>query len=829
MTSVNSSEDQSQHERRFASVAHAFEEGRAGKGDLMAAMRHLLRWEYERGGRPNRLVPSSRPWPSIEEWLDGGFRDVFDYDESQRQVHAAPWHPDWLDQVGEMTIEGPLVREDVRRHISCTETDPFLGQVGFSSYRSLGQREAVRSVLTSPAGSTLTVLLPTGGGKSLCAHLPALLDEGAVASLVLTIVPTVALALDQQERLKSIIPHPTAYVGGSTQEERQINRAIRRRIREGRQRILFTSPESVLQSLASSLYYAAERGLLKLFVIDEAHMVEHWGDEFRSAFQEITAIRTDLLRRASDKPFRTLLLTATLTESALDSLQTLFGEPGPFALVSAVQLRPEPAFWTSYCPSDEVKSSRLLESLRYLPRPLILYTTLVSDAKRWYGLLRACGYLRTGLMTGETGRSERLDLLALWRTDELDVMVATSAFGLGVDKNDVRVVIHACVPENLDRYYQEVGRGGRDGLASASLVLYTAADLKWAKNARKLISLELGQERWKAMVLNWEPLGDGRYRVPVDVAPAYNPNVQSDYNVDWNLRTLTLMARARVIALDSEAPPTVNADPEMSESQIATDYADSLRAYRNHRIVRPLIDDHQSEEVWSTRVGPLRDGTYAAAGRSFQLMRAMLHGKRDVAEEIAELYRIPASGTRRGVNVAESCGGCRACRENGIAPYETDAAAPWSAWKARDEVGEVLASEFGAQTVLALFHTGFEEQRKERRLGQFIEWLAHQGIRNIVCPPVLHEPIRHRLRRFATPVFLFARYEPLYLQPFATLVIVTDQLQTGDLREVLHAQRNRVLLLPDSVRDPDAPHRRLQDVLSCRTYVFDDFLTRIGI
>ena len=829
MTSFNPSEDQSRLQIRFSRVARAFEEGRAGKGDLTAALRHLLRWESARGGRPNRLVPSGRPWPSVEEWVEWGFHDVFDYDGSQLQVHAGPWYPDWLDRAGEVSIEDPLVGEEIRRHIFCAETDPFLSQVGFSSYRSLGQREAVRSVLTAPAGSTLTVLLPTGGGKSLCAHLPALLDEGAIAGLVLTVVPTVALALDQQERLKSIIPHPTAYVGGTTQEEREINSAIRKRIREGRQRILFTSPESVLQSLSSSLYYAAERGLLKLFVIDEAHMVEHWGDEFRSAFQEITAIRTDLLRCAANKPFRTLLLTATLTESALDSLQTLFGNPGPFALVSAVQLRPEPAFWTSYCPSDEVKRARLLESLRYLPRPLILYTTLVGDAKRWHGLIRTCGYLRTGLMTGETGRGERLDLLARWRSDEIDVMVATSAFGLGVDKNDVRVVIHACVPENLDRYYQEVGRGGRDGVASASLVLYTAADLKWAKNARKLISLELGQERWKAMVLNWEPLGDGRYRVPVDVAPAYNPNVQSDYNVAWNLRTLTLMARARVISLDSEPPPTVSADPEMSDLQIATNYAESLRAYRNHRVVRPLIDDHQSEEMWSSRVGPLRDGAYAAAGTSFQLMRAVLHGKRCVAEEIAELYRIPARGTRRGVNVAESCGGCRVCRQGGIAPYETEAAAPWSVWEERGEVGDSLASEFGSQSVLALFHNGFEEQRKERRLGQFIEWLAYQQVRNIVCPLVLHQAIRHRLRRFATPVFLFAEYEPLYLQPFATLVIVTDRAETKDLREVLGMRRHRVVLLPESIRDPDAPHRRLQDVLSCRTFAFDDFLSRIGI
>jgi len=830
VTLFEPSEDESKLQLRFSRITRAFEEGRAGKGDLTAALRHLLRWESARGGKPHRLVPSVAPWPSVEEWVvDWGFCDVFDYDGSHFQVHAGPWHPDWLDRDGQPNIEGPLVGEEVRRHISCIETDPFLSQVGFSSYRSLGQREAVRSVLTAPAGSTLAVLLPTGGGKSLCAHLPALLDEGAVADLVLTVVPTVALALDQQERLKSIIPHPTAYVGGTTQEEREINSAIRKRIREGRQRILFTSPESVLQSLASSLYYAAERGLLKLFVIDEAHMVEHWGDEFRSAFQEITAIRTDLLRSAGKKPFRTLLLTATLTESALNSLETLFGDPGPFALVSAVQLRPEPAFWTSYCASDEVRCARLLESLRYLPRPLILYTTLVDDAKRLCGLIRACGYLRTGLMTGETGRNERLDLLTRWRSEDIDVMVATSAFGLGVDKNDVRVVIHACVPENLDRYYQEVGRGGRDGLASASLVLYTAADLKRAKNARKIISLELGQERWKAMVLNWEPLGGGRYRVPVDVAPAYNPNVHSDYNVAWNLRTLTLMARARVIALDSEPPPTVGADPEMSDLQIAASYAESLRAYRNHRVVRPLIDDHQSTKTWSSRVGPLRDGAYAAAGTSFQLMRGVLHGKRCVAEEIAELYRIPASGGRRGVNVGESCGGCRACREAGIAPYETEVAAPWSAWGEGDQVGDSLGSEFGSHSILALFHNGFEEQRKERRLGHFIEWLAYQRVRNIVCPQVLHQPIRHRLRRFSTPVFLFAQYEPLYLQPFATLVIVTDEGETRDLKEVLHMQRHRVVLLPESIPDPDATHRRLQDVLSCRTFAFEDFLSRIGI
>jgi len=484
---------------------------------------------------------------------------VFEYDDHRFQVQAGNWHPEWLADSNAQTLEGPLFTEQLRRYTPCVEPDPYLGQLGFSSFKSAGQREAVRAVLSSPAGSTLTILLPTGGGKSLCGHLPALLDEGAVAGLVLVIVPTIALALDQQERLKGVISHPTAYVGGISPEEKAVNRAIRHRIRNGEQRIIFTSPESVMQSLAPVLYRATKRGLLKLFVVDEAHMVEHWGDEFRSAFQEIAAIRTDLLRNSGEHRFRTLLLTATLTETGLDSLEVLFGGPGPFKLLSAAQLRPEPAFWAAYCVSDEVKTSRVLEAVRHLPRPLILYTTLVEEANRWHSLLINQGFLRTGLMTGKSGRDARATLLAGWRADEIDIVVATSAFGLGVDKDDVRAILHACVPENLDRYYQEVGRGGRDGRASASLVLYTANDLKQAKNARKLIRVELGRERWGAMVRSWEPMGDGRYRVPVDAAPAYNPNADNDYNVAWNLRTLTLMARAGLIALDAEAPPTITA------------------------------------------------------------------------------------------------------------------------------------------------------------------------------------------------------------------------------------------------------------------------------
>ncbi|MEH2094342.1 protein DpdG [Nostoc sp.] len=149
-------------------------------------------------------------------------------------------------------------------------------------------------------------------------------------------------------------------------EGKERRKGIRDRIRAGTQRIIFTSPESLMDSLASALYEAAKLGILRYFIIDEAHMVEQWGDDFRPAFQEIPGLRRDLLRLNS---FTTLLLTATLTESCLDTLETLFGKD--LQVISAVQLRPEPAYWFKRCESEEVRKQRLLEAvyhdwMRYL-------------------------------------------------------------------------------------------------------------------------------------------------------------------------------------------------------------------------------------------------------------------------------------------------------------------------------------------------------------------------------------------------------------------------------------------------------------------------------
>ena len=125
---------------------------------------------------------------------------------------------------------------------------------------------------------------------------------------------------------------------------------------------------------------------------------------------------------------------------------------------------------------------RLLEAVHHLPRPLIIYASKREDVKRWAEELKQAGFRRYGVMTGESTSKERSELIHNWSEKNIDIVVATSAFGLGIDRGDVRAVIHVCIPETIDRFYQEVGRIGRDGKAAISLTLYTEDDYKIARS-----------------------------------------------------------------------------------------------------------------------------------------------------------------------------------------------------------------------------------------------------------------------------------------------------------------------------------------------------------
>ena len=490
-----------------------------GMGDIAALIRQVLRREYEqKGGIPPTLkVPRNANFPDREMWKQSGI-DILIDGADYYLISAHSWQPDWLDISQKYPPDQPVFNDKIRRNYEPVEGDPFLELVNLRKYRSVGQREAIRAVLTAPKNSTLAINLPTGAGKSLCAQLPALL-RSQNAGVTVVVVPTTALAIDQERALTPFVNHGTAYYGDESGQGQERRQEIRDRIRNGTQRIVFTSPESLMNSLAPALYKAAKLQMLRYLVIDEAHIVEQWGDEFRPAFQELPGLRRDLLRLTS---FTTLLLTATLTESCLDTLEILFGKPGPFQVISAVQLRPEPSYWFAWCQSEEIRKQRLIEAVYHLPRPLIIYATKREDVRRWQQDLFSAGFQRCAMMTGESSSEERSQLIQNLRDRRVDIVVATSAFGLGVDQSDIRAVLHVCIPETIDRFYQEVGRGGRDGKAAISLTLHTTQDLDIAKylNDKSAITIDRGLERWKSMFLKKEILPDGRFRVPVNIPPS---------------------------------------------------------------------------------------------------------------------------------------------------------------------------------------------------------------------------------------------------------------------------------------------------------------------
>lgn len=344
----------------------------------------------------------------------------------------------------------------------------------FKKYRSLEQKVAVHSAINLPDNHTLMISLPTGGGKSLVTQLLAATEM----SLTLVIVPTVSLAKDQCLQAKlclnddGIKEDIFCYRGDAD------NSSIITAIKNKTARLIFTSPEAVIKSLYlnKAVRDAAGNGYLHNVVIDEAHIVPDWGVHFRPDFQIFSVLLREL-QEVSGKRIRTYLLSATLSDDVVDVLFSLFGSDGNNAQFRCDALRPEPRYVIKEFHNYDQRESAVIEMIKTMPKPLIVYVIEPSTAKRYCKRLKQEGYNNIYSYTGDTNDSDRETLLERWKANDFDVMIATSAFGMGVDKSNVRTIIHACVPENLSRFYQEVGRAGRDGLPSLSiLATFTSKD-----------------------------------------------------------------------------------------------------------------------------------------------------------------------------------------------------------------------------------------------------------------------------------------------------------------------------------------------------------------
>ena len=797
--------------------------------DLQPLIRQaLLRASMSSGEKKRLRVPSDNNWPDKKSWSDHGF-EALEVGSSALLLSALEWHPEWLGGGESGVFFDAFSDESVRRNNPC-QIDPFIGDsTGFKSYSSQGQREAIRAAFLIPEGDTLLVNLPTGSGKSLVGQAPTLVHNQD-GHLTIFVVPTVALALDQARAMQKLFMRqnpsrtswPLAWYGGLSQEHRL---EIRKRLRNGTQRILFTSPEALTTSLLRTVLVCARLGMLRYLVIDEAHLITQWGDEFRPTFQALAGVRQSMLKLAP-RGFRTLLMSATFTEDTVETLATLFGPSDRVQMVSAVHLRPEPQYWFYGADSVEDKQLRVLEALRYAPRPFILYVTKREEVSKWEHLLRAVGGLcRIATFHGKTPDSERLRIIDEWANDQLDGIVATSAFGVGLDKADVRTVIHATIPETLDRYYQEVGRGGRDGKPSISLLVYEKSD--WILPERlakpRIISEELGYNRWRAMWQSRQETSEvDLWEIDID-AVHQRLSGGSEYNVNWNMRTLILMARAGLLALEIQ-------DNAEDQNEDPTEDASSLLAAMANVRVRILEDGHLRPEAWETAISVSRRNTLKAAERNLQMMRQLLpinsgggeQVGREVGETLAELYRIRSQ--KWPVHVSHACGGCPRDRFNANTPiyYSGPVTIP---------VARVVLSSFESWRekvpwldpafVYVFYNETLDPESNCLEIMQLTSWLIQScGVREVWANPesaiVQHSDWKQMYRRVRDKVLLHRSPAESDMEPYsplARLTVLDSHSSPRLFREVQMLQRPfHIVILPLGMPDPENSHRCLSEV-----------------
>lgn len=633
------------------------------QSDFIALIRHVLRRHSLRSGQLARFrVPSNSNWPSRERWGHFGFRAHSDAG-GYFLVEARPWHPSWLVESDQPVFEDVFAENNVRLDWQ-RPIDPFLGEAsGFETYVSSGQREAVRSAILLRPGETLIVALPTGSGKSFVAQAPVLV-RGLEGGLTICVVPTTALVLDQARQMSELLKRrfprrevpPLGWHSGLTAEQRT---TIKTAIREGRQGILYCSPEAMTGALLPALYDCARAGLLAYLIVDEAHLVSQWGDGFRPAFQMLAGARRGLLAACVGAPFKTVLMSATLTPDTVGTIDALFGPTRTVQMVASIHLRPEPQYWVHREDDSAEKDRKVLQILRHAPRPFILYVTKRSDAHRWLKALQHEGFDRLDCFHGGTGPADRIRIIDAWSKNQLDGIVATSAFGVGIDKRDVRAIIHAVVPETLDRFYQEVGRGGRDGCPAASFLIYSNEDQDTANQIASptLISDDLAFERWTTMYSASQRLDAlGRLlQLDLSVVPP-RLRQQSDYNESWNMRTLIMMARAKMLELESEPPERI-AQLE-DESEIAFDLRNEEHwgEYFRRTVVSVTELGHRTRETFDRTIREERARAFRAATDNRALLDDLLSGSIEISGLLDRLYRSHAPG--RSVIVSRACGGC---------------------------------------------------------------------------------------------------------------------------------------------------------------------------
>ncbi len=329
---------------------------------------------------------------------------------------------------------------------------------GYSQFRP-GQRELIESAL---GGRDVFGIMPTGGGKSMCYQIPAMLFPG----ITLVISPLISLMRDQVQALKAM-GVPAAFLNSSLNYA-QVN-AVYQNLRRGMYKIIYVAPER----LDTERFLALAQELpISFLAVDEAHCISQWGQDFRPSYLRIL----DFLKALPQRPV-VGAFTATATRQVQEDIAQRLGLQGPLKTVTGFD-RPNLYFEVQRPQTKDAALHRLLATRR--DKSGIIYCATRKSVENVHQQLEAAGFSATRYHAGlsDQERDEnQLDFLY----DRKTIMVATNAFGMGIDKSNVSFVIHYQMPKSMEHYYQEAGRAGRDGAPAECILLYNAGDVQTAK------------------------------------------------------------------------------------------------------------------------------------------------------------------------------------------------------------------------------------------------------------------------------------------------------------------------------------------------------------
>lgn len=328
---------------------------------------------------------------------------------------------------------------------------------GYESFRPM-QRDIIQNVLS---GNDTLAIMPTGGGKSLCYQIPALIFDG----ITVVVSPLISLMQDQVSQLKSA--GIDAVFLNSSLEWSDYTESMRQ-IRQGEIKIVYISPEGLSTSKIRDLLSSVK---VSCITIDEAHCISQWGHDFRPDYLEIYAVR----RLFPDAVF--LALTATATKQVREDIIRNLALKNPAVLVSSFD---RPNIYLEVKPKRD-SVSQVVDCIRkHWGESGIIYCFSKKSVDELTQTLIDLGYSALNYHAG-LSQEERCENQEKFLRDEIQIMVATLAFGMGINKPNVRYVIHYDLPKSVEQYYQEIGRAGRDGLPSTALLLYTPGDIRKIK------------------------------------------------------------------------------------------------------------------------------------------------------------------------------------------------------------------------------------------------------------------------------------------------------------------------------------------------------------